>query len=129
MSKVAEESQVAEHSAGVPWRRITWKALQLNLATGVFLLLQWRLLGVGDGLIPLAEMFGLSFLISWRFVTREAPSRFLWHGITLGVMAIVLRMVVLFLIPAGNILSLEFILPSTQTLLGCMAGALVASRR
>ena len=129
MSKAAEESQAAEQPAEVPWKRITWKGLQLNLAIGIFLIMQRRLLGVSEGILPLAEVFGLSLLISWQFVAREAPSRFLWHGITLGVMAIVLRMGVGFLLPGVNFLSLEFILPATQILLGCMAGALVASRR
>jgi hypothetical protein len=127
-----EVAGVNQEEAPPRWKPILWSAIKLNVAISGFLVIQWLLFRVNTSAIVLPEVAALSFLISWRFEMREAPSRSLWHGAMLGVIASVLRTgFILLFMPGGIVLfaTLSVILPITLIFLGCVAGGFLASRR
>ena len=131
-AQAGEQSQAIEQAASVSLKQFVWAAIKLNLVASGFLVVQWLLLGINTSAITFPEVLALSFLMSWQFVRRAPGALSLWHGAVLGVMASVLRTgFIFFFMPGGIALfgTLAFILPNTLILLGCIAGAFLASRR
>jgi len=128
-TETTEVSQAKEQPAGVSWSRINLAAIRLDLAVAAILILQRMLFSLNTDVIVLTEILVLSFLFSWRFAVGEVSSRFVMHGALLGVMAVVFRLVFVWvLMPGLSPTTLRFILPSAMTILGCIAGGRFAAR-